>query len=1145
MRPSRVSWAGPSASGEPMRCSKCGSDNREGRKFCAGCGAPLITSCPKCGAPNQPDERFCGECGAALTPTEPDNAQSSPTLLGGPSIRVTSGPPDDLAKAPDLGGERKTVTALFADIKGSMELMEDIDPEDARALVDPALKLMMDAVRHYGGYIVQSTGDGIFALFGAPIAHEDHPQRALYAALRMQEEMRRYAARLREVGNLPIEARVGVNTGEVVVRSLATGEGHAEYTPIGHSTSLAARMQVLAPTGSIAAADATRRLCEGYFTFKGLGPTRVKGVTGAVNVYEVTGLGPLRTHFQVSIRRGLTKFIGRQHELEQMKRALELAKAGHGGVVAAAGDPGLGKSRLFYEFKLAAGFDCKVLEAYSVSYGKVSGYLPVIELLKDYFEIGPDDDERKRREKVSGKIITLDRSLEDTLDYLFTLLGVGAGDDPLAQLDPQIKRRRAHEAIKRILMRESLNQPLIVIFEDLHWIDSETQELLNLLVENLAKARILLLVNYRPEYRHDWGNRNYYTQLRLEPLGRESANEMLSALLGDEIELQPLRRLIAEKTEGNPFFIEEMFQALIEEGALQRNGVLQLTRPLTQVRVPTTVQAVLTSRIDRLPTDEKDLLHTLAVLGREFPLSLVQRLVPASADELERLLSRLQIGDFIYEQPAFPEVEYIFKHALTQEVTYNSLLNERRQALHERAATAIEALFDANLTDHYSALAHHYARSGNRSKAVKYLSLAGRQAMDRSAYTEATAQLTVALELLQAQPDEPERDRTEVAVRLSLANCMRFSASFGTGGIAIAEILEPARELSEKLDNDANLFAVLSLLAFVYTNRFELPKARALGNDVLRIALHNGDPELVGRAWLGLGISTMWEGNFTSAMGELDEGYKMSAAASSKREREVQVWDWRFRNRYIAAWTSWALGYPERAAARSRESFALVRNAYPADLAVALHWSALYNLMLRDPKTAYSHVVEAIRLAGEHGLISLLNLSEFLRGWALAQLGQIEEGLSRMLRIQTELLQNRAVLPPNCFTALAGTYLTAGRRQEGLDTANEALQFIQRSGAGALEAETLRLKGELLSLGNDGAAAEAAQCFSAAIQVARRQGAKSFELRATMSLARLPSGQGPRDEARTMLAEIYNWFTEGFDTADLKEAKALLDELSC
>jgi hypothetical protein len=444
---------------------------------------------------------------------------------------------------------------------------------------------MIDAVQRYGGFIVQSTGDGIFALFGAPVAHEDHPQRALYAALRLQQEMHRYSARLRESGNLPIEARAGVNTGEVVVRSIATGEGHAEYAPLGHSTGLAARMQALAPTGSIAATGTTRKLCEGYFTFKSLGPTVVKGVSGPVEVYEVTGLGPLRTRFQRAAVRGLTKFVGREREMDVLRHAAALAQAGHGQVVAVMADPGVGKSRLFYEFKAIAQSGWMVLEAFSVSHGKTSSYLPVLELLRDYLRISAADDLRTRREKVTGRILALDRSLEDTLPYLFALLGLSEGEEPLAQMDASMLRRRMHEALKRILLRESLSQPLLVIFEDLHWIDSETQSLLSLLVDSLGTARILLLVSYRPEYRHEWGNRTYYTQLRLDPLGRESAAEMLNSLLGNEPELTPLKRLIIERTEGNPFFIEETVQVLLDEGALVRNGGVKLTRPLRELMI--------------------------------------------------------------------------------------------------------------------------------------------------------------------------------------------------------------------------------------------------------------------------------------------------------------------------------------------------------------------------------------------------------------------------------------------------------------------------------------------------------------------------------------------------------------------------------
>src|SRR6516165_3330502 len=619
-----------------MRCSKCGSDNREGRKFCTNCGTPFVATCPKCGAAIRPEERFCGECGVAIdasVPPAPSSVQPSPLQLS-----------DAIPATELIDGERKTVSALFADIKGSMELMEDLDPEEARAIVDPALKLMIDAIDRYGGYVVQSTGDGIFALFGAPVAYEDHPQRALYAALRLQDEIRSYSGKLVADGGTPLEARVGINTGEVVVRTLTSAGGRAEYAPIGHTANLAARMQIVAPSGSIAITDHTRRLVEGYFQLKLRGPTRVKGLSEPVEVYEVTGLGPLRTRLQRAAVRGLTRFVGREREVEALKHAAALARAGHGQVVAAMADAGVGKSRLFHEFKLIGQSGWLTFEAFSVSHGKATAYLPVIDLLHEYFAIEPVDDTRRRREKLGGKVLMLDRSLEDTLPYLLALLGLSEGDDSLAQMDPQIRRRRTGEAIKRILLRESLNEPLMVIFEDLHWIDSETQALLNLLVDAIANARILMLVNYRPEYRHEWGGRTHYTQLRLDPLGPEGAEEMLATLIGVAQELTPLKRLISERTQGTPFFMEEMVQALFEEKVLRRNGTVKLAQPISAIKVPTTVQAVLASRIDRLSSPEKELLQTLAVLGLEFTLNLVQCVTLKSNGELEVMLAQLQLG---------------------------------------------------------------------------------------------------------------------------------------------------------------------------------------------------------------------------------------------------------------------------------------------------------------------------------------------------------------------------------------------------------------------------------------------------------------------------------------------------------------------
>src|SRR5262245_41707473 len=491
-----------------MQCASCGFDNQEGLKFCNECGTPLKRRCSHCSFDNAPQAKFCGECGTQLARQSQQSSvqrlesrvqnnadaqhQTLDPLSSQPPVSYT---PKHLAERilaeqaamesrGALEGERKTITALFADIKGSMGLIEDLDPEEARQLVDPALHFMMDAVHRYEGYVAQSIGDGIFAFFGAPIACEDHPQRALYAALRMQEESIRYAETLRREKGINFQIRVGVNTGDVVLRSIRKDDLHAEYIPIGHSTSLASRMESLATPGSIVVSEHTYKLADGYFAFKSLGAARVKGVSDPINIYEVIGVGPLRTRLQVSARRGLVRFVGRQGELAQMQKALMQAKEGHGQIVAVMGDPGVGKSRLCYEFKLIAQSGCLVLETFSVAHGKAYPYLPLIDLLKNYFQISPQDDERQRREKVLGKVLALDRSLEDTVPYLFAFLGVTEPNSRLQDIDPQIKRQRKFDVLKRLLIRESLNQPLILLFEDLQWLDAETQAFLSWLSDS-------------------------------------------------------------------------------------------------------------------------------------------------------------------------------------------------------------------------------------------------------------------------------------------------------------------------------------------------------------------------------------------------------------------------------------------------------------------------------------------------------------------------------------------------------------------------------------------------------------------------------------------------------------------------------------
>ena len=1049
-------------------------------------------------------------------------------------------------------GERKTITALFADIAGSMELMEELDPEEARRVIDPVLQIMMDAVHRYEGYVVQSAGDGIFALFGAPIAHEDHPQRALFAALWMQEESKRYADKLRWEHGVNVQIRVGVNTGEMVVRSIRRGDLQADYTPIGHSTGLAQRMESLATPGTTLVTEHTQRLCEGYFEFKSLGAARVKGVSEPVHVYEVGGVGPLRTRLQRSARRGLVRFVGRQNEMAQMKRAWASALEGQGQIVGVVGEAGLGKSRLCYEFKIVSQSGCLTLEIFSVSHGKASAYLPLIDLLRNYFEIEPHDDERRRREKVTGKTLTLDRSLEDALPYLFALLSIPDPESSLPLMDPHIRRRRTFDAIKRLLLRESLNQPLMIIFEDLHWLDGETEAFLIALSESVATARILLLVNYRPEYQHGWGNKTYYTQLRLDPLREEDADELLGLLLGGDAELQPLKRMILEKTQGNPFFTEEIVQGLFDEGVPVRENVgaelcVRPTRSITEIHVPPTVQGVLAARIDRLGAEEKLLLQTLSVMGKEFSLSLIQRVVEQPEEAMLSQLSRLQAGEFIYEQPAFPDIEYTFKHALTQEVAYNSLLRERRSALHERTARAMEELWHHRLEDHYGELAHHYSRSGNMRKAVDYQGRAGRQSAERSAYAEAVSHMSQGLELLKALPDAPERDRLELALQTILGSALRIVKGFAAAEVERA--YARAHELCRQAGETPELFVVLRGLYAFHLWRGHHRTALELGERCLGMAQRMKDPMFLMEAHRSLGQSYYYLGEFTAALSHLEQGI---ALYDPQQHRSASVLiDAGITCLNFSAWTLWNLGYPDQALNRSLEAMALTQElSHPFSMAATLIGNCISHALRGEIQATQERAEAAIALSTEQGFPLWLGMGTAMRGWALTEQEQADEGIAQMRQgIATWRTTGADMGVPFMLGTLAEACGKVGRTEEGLTLLSEASAMVCKNEEHGTEPWLYVVKGELLlaCVGAINCAhtneAEAEDCFQHALELARRQSAKSLELRAATSLSRLWLRQGKKDEARQRLSEIYGWFTEGFDTADLKEAKALLESM--
>jgi class 3 adenylate cyclase len=740
-----------------------------------------------------------------------------------------------------LEGERKQVTVLFADLKGSMELLADRDPEEARKLLDPVLERMMEAVHRYEGTVNQVMGDGIMALFGAPLAHEDHAVRACYAALDMQAALHRYAEEIRRAHGVDVQVRVGLNSGEVVVRAIGS-DLRMDYSAVGQTTHLAARMEQLARPGVTLLTADTLRLAEGYVEVTPLGPVPLKGLADPIDVYKLAGLGLVRSRLGAAAARGLTRFVGRDAELEQLRQALGHAGAGRGQVVAIVGEPGVGKSRLVWEVTHShRTHGWLVLHASSVSYGKATPYLPVIDLVKRYFRIEERDDHRTVREKVTGKILTLDRSLERALLALLTLLDVPTEDPEWEALEPAQRRQQILDAVISLLLRESQVQPLLVVFEDLHWIDGATQVLLDRLVERLPAARVLLLVNYRPEYKHRWGSKTYYTQLRLDPLPVEGAEELLRALLGGDPQLESIKPLLIERTEGNPFFLEETVRTLVETRVLQGDrGAYHLATTPPTIQVPASVQSVLAARIDRLPSEEKQLLQSAAVIGKDVPLALLLTIVERDEASVRRSLAHLQAAEFVYERRLFPDLEYTFKHALTHEVAYGGLLQERRRTLHARIVDAIETLYRDRLGEQIERLAHHAQRGGLRDKAIPYLRKAGLKAIGRWALQDARAWFERALGVIEALPESQATLEQAFDMRLELRPVLTQLGDVPS----LLERLREAEALAERLSDDRRRGRVCAFMTAAHTHFGEPALALATGIKALHIAKHLGDLRL-------------------------------------------------------------------------------------------------------------------------------------------------------------------------------------------------------------------------------------------------------------------------------------------------------------
>ncbi len=1089
-----------------MQCPRCYAENPAGMKFCGQCAAPLASVCPSCGAVNPPGNKFCGRCAARL-------AETGEPRFGSPESYLPKHLAEKiLTSKTALEGERKQVTVLFADLKGSMELLADRDPEEARKILDPVLEYMMEAVHRYEGTVNQVMGDGIMALFGAPIAHEDHAVRACYAALRMQESVNRYAEEARRAHGVTVQIRVGLNSGEVVVRTIGS-DLHMDYTAVGETTHLAARMEQAARPGTVLIAPATLHLVEGFVAVKSLGPVPVKGRSEPIEVYELFGIGPARTRLQAAARRGLTRFVGRDAEIEVLRRSLEHAGAGRGQAVAIVGEAGVGKSRLVWEFTRShRTHGWLVLESGSVSYGRTTPYLPVIELLKAYLSIQERDDQREIRERVVGKLLTLDRTLEPLLTPLLALLDVPVDDAAWGALDPPQRRQRILEAVKRLLLRESQVQPLLVLFEDLHWIDSESQALLDGLTESLPTARILLLVTYRPEYQHAWGSKTYYTQLRIDPFPPESAEELLAALLGHDESLETLERVLIERTEGNPFFLEETVRTLVETKVLVGDrGAYQMTKEQDVWPIPATAQAILAARIDRLPPEDKRLLQAASVIGKDVPFTLLQAIADMPEDSLRRGLTQLQTAEFLYGTSLFPDLEYTFKHSLTHEVAYASVLHDRRRALHARIAEAIEALYPDRLAEHVERLAHHAFQGELWEKAVTYLRKAGAKALAHSAYREAVSCFEQALAALRPLPDTRQNIERAIDLRLDLRLSLFPLNELAT----VWSHLQEAEGLARTLDDPRRLGWVSAYMSghHVHTGG-HVNQVHALARRVEAIAERLGDVPLRIAAQYYLAAAAHLSGDYR-ATENLCRNLIHSLRGQRARERFGLVTSPAVWSRAQLARALAERGVFDEGDTHGQEAIRIAEALdHPFSVVVGCLDLAYLKSVRGELSQAAPLLERALALCREWNITNHTPIAMAALGHVYASSGRIDEGVSCLQQALTAYERAGIGFHHSLSVAhVAEAYLLADQVEDARACADRAVILARGRGDRGHEAWALRLLGEIAAHDVDPDVTTAAAHYGAAMTLASELEMRPLVAHCHLGLGRLYRRTGKPEQA--------------------------------
>jgi class 3 adenylate cyclase/predicted ATPase len=1117
-----------------MDCPSCGSANWEGKKVCGDCGAPLPVRCAACGAENPSGKRFCGDCGTALTRT--GGAQVSAAAGASTPTVLRLAEPSTLRPMPSSSAERRQLTVMFCDLVGSTALAAQLDPEDLREIIAAYRDGVAVIVRKYGGTISRYIGDGMLILFGHPSAHEDDPELAVRAALEIAAAEHAPGA----PPGLELRVRLGLATGLAIVGDLIGSEAAEAQAVVGETPNLAARLQALAEPDGVVIAEDTRRLIGGLFDYQDLGAVTLKGFAAPVRAWRVLREGTAESRFEALHAAALTPLVGREEELELLGRRWRRAQTGTGQVVLLAGEPGIGKSRLVAALQeRIEGEPHTRLRYFCSPHHQDSALHPFIAQLQRTAGFEREDTPEARLDKLRA-VLSPALPPDEDVAVLAELLSIPTGDRyPPIALTPQRKKERSFNALVRQLEGLARRHPVMIVFEDAQWIDPSSRELLDWTVERVASLPALVLITFRPEFQSAWTGKSHVSAMVLNRLDQSAGAALIRSMIGARTLSSELVDEIAERTDGVPLFVEELTKAVLEAGAA---GVARAVSaaPLPGLAVPTTLHASLMARLDRIGPIAKEVAQAGAAIGREFSYDLLAAAAHRSDSELRAALDRLIGAGLVFRRGEPPDANFLFKHALVQDAAYGTLLRGQRRELHARIARALEERLATAAEAQPEILAQHCGNAGLIEKAVNYWQEAGKRSKARSAMAEAIRQMRKALDLLPHLPDTPERQRIELQLQLALGGAL--IAAKGHAAEETGKAYARARRLCELLNDTPNLLKALWGEFVHHHVRAETNRSHRAAEELLDLAGRQNDTASLVAGHRAVGDSWLHRGELGPARAHLEQGLALYDPAQHRSLTILFAENARVAMLSFLSLTLGLLGFADQARARSGEALAEAHElSHPISLAFALSVACRLHFVLGDPRTVRVLADGLIALTTEQGFAFFLAMGTAYRGWTLVEAGEAEPGMDLLRRgIEGFQASGAAWTLPFYLAQLATAHAKAGRPEDGLGRLSEALALTEKSGVRWFEAELHRRRGELLRTAHPGAEA----AFRRAIAIARRQDAKLWELRASTCLARMWREQGKRTAARELLAPVFGSFTEGFDTLDLKEAKALLDVLT-